>query len=204
MTPNVAAARRVLQFGQTQRYHTEMMLRQQDVAQHSYNVAWLCWLLSDRDPSAALIMAALAHDAGERHTGDIPAPTKRRHPSMHELLDAMENEHTAAAGYTQEPLSRIEAQILKLADMMEGAFYCLRELKMGNRLVMDAVHGGAGINWLAYIESWLSHSDIQAPTVRTAAWELFDYLKEQYGKFSTRPHHHDLRTHRVVEADIGE
>ena len=192
MTPSVVAtARRILQFGQTQRYHTEVMLRPQDVAQHSYNVAWLCWLLSDRDPSSALIMAALAHDAGERLTGDVPAPTKRRHSNMHLALDTMEDEHTAAAGYVQEPLSRVEAQILKLSDMLEGAFFCLRELKMGNRLVIDAGHGGAGINWLAYIEDWMSHSDIQAPTVRTLAWELLDHLKGQYAAHQQRHSYRD-------------
>lgn len=174
----------MLQFGQTQRYHTELLLKPQDVAQHSFNVAWLCWLLSDRDPSAQLIMMALAHDAGERWTGDLPSPTKRA-AGLGDAFDALEAAQTAKVGWTAPPLSAIERKILKLADVLDGAFYCLRELMLGNTMVLNAARGGAGINFLAMVEEQLR--DIESPSVRTLADDLYDYLKEEYAAHDHRP-----------------
>lgn len=179
----------MLQFGQTQRYHTELSLRPQDVAQHSFNVAWLCWLLSERDPSAALIMTALAHDAGERWTGDLPAPAKRA-AGLRATFDALEATATAKVGWAPPPLSVIERKILKLADVIDGGFYCLRELMLGNTIVVNPGRGGAAINYLSLLEEQLP--GIESPSVRTLAHELYDYLRTQIGLRT--PRHHSYGT----------
>lgn len=57
------------------------MLRHQTVAEHSYRVAVIThWLYNQADPGmmhAAMVTYALAHDAEEARTGDIPGPAKR-------------------------------------------------------------------------------------------------------------------------------
>ena len=149
---------------------------------------WLVWQLSAGNPSAALLMAALAHDAGERKTGDMPSPTKRA-LGVGELMDKMERAHVGPTGLFHsevwEPLSLIEQQILKLADNFEGAFFCLRELLLGNRLVLDPAWNGAALNYLVYIEELLGR--VEAPEVKALGTELLNYLKEQFYEHSPRP-----------------
>lgn len=174
----------LMQFGQTKRYHTEVLLKEQDVAQHTFNVAWLCWLLSQREPSAELLMSALAHDAGERWTGDLPAPVKRG-TGLGGAFDALENAATAKAGWVPPGLSLTEGQILKMADALEGAFFCLRELKLGNRLVVDAGAGGAATNFLGYVRERLEL--IESPAVYLTASEALNYLESEYAKHTPLP-----------------
>lgn len=186
MTPAVRRVRSLMQFGQTQRYHTELLLKPQDVAQHSYNVAWLCWELSlPTQPRQNLIMAALSHDAGERWTGDMTAPAKRAIPGMRESLDALEAKKMAEHGAEEAAewhLRDDEKRILKLADAMEGAWFCLREVKLGNMLMVDAIEGGAAFNFMSYVEGLL----VAHP--HPVGQELFNYLRTEYDKY--RQHHH--------------
>lgn len=181
LEPNIISVQRLMQFGQTQRYHTEVLIKSQDVAQHSFYVAWLCWLLSGRSPSGELIMTALAHDAGERSTGDLPAPTKRA-TKLGPQFDALEAVYTGGAGFLQPTLTQDEHEILKLADAMEGAFYCLRELKMGNRLLTSRFFGGAALNFMDYVQERLNA--VKNRSTWRVGNELFVYLQEQYELYS--------------------
>lgn len=177
----IRRTRTLMQFGQTQRYHTELLLKPQDVAQHSYNVAWLCWELSSMSPSANLIMAALSHDAGERWTGDMPAPAKRAIPGMRAALDKLEMERVTYHGAEQAVgwnLTGNEARILKLADALEGAHFCLRELKLGNRIIVDVDEGGAGIKFMSYV------AELLAATPDASGQIMYNHLKEEYDEFS--------------------
>lgn len=172
----------VLQFGQTKRYHTEMVLKEQDVAQHSFNVAWLCYMLTDRCASGALIMAALAHDAGERKTGDMPAPIKRAVKAS-QALDDLESDHLfESCGFMPMPLTPDEHTILKVADSLDGAFYCLRELKMGNRLVVDSACGGAARNFMTYVRE--RRAVVPDSEVRRKVAQLYDFLERGFDEFS--------------------
>src|SRR6267378_8094848 len=56
--------------GYTQRMHCIPTIHPQSVAAHSFGVAWWCWLLTAGNPSANLLLAALAHDLPEHEVGD--------------------------------------------------------------------------------------------------------------------------------------
>ena len=116
---------------QTKRYHTEVVIKEQNVGEHSFNVAWLCYLLTNKRPMSALLLHALAHDAAEHATGDIPSPSKRA-LGIRPAVDAFEAQLMTAAGMELPPLDEHNAHILKLADALDGVLYCLREHHLGN------------------------------------------------------------------------
>lgn len=120
--------------GRVLRMHTVPHLQPQNIAAHSFGVAWWCWLLSNQTPSAVLLMAALQHDLAEHATGDIPAPTKRKLHIQREVaeLEAEVFSKVAMLDY-QLNLNKDESRILKLADNLELAQHCIRELTAGNR-----------------------------------------------------------------------
>src|SRR5574337_169888 len=121
--------------GQVRRYHTEVTIKDQSVGEHSFNVAWLCHLLTKQRPMSALLLHALAHDAAKPATGDIPAPTKRS-LKIRDTVDALENEIMGKAGLDLPPLDDHNAHILKLADALDGVLWCLREWELGNRTIV--------------------------------------------------------------------
>lgn len=132
--------------GETRRYHTWPVLRQQNVAEHSFHVAMLCaWLCKQHgfEPSQRLLMAALTHDLAEHQMGDIPSPTKRRLPDYGETTfrkawGDLEQALRKDAGLEWESgLTQLETYLLKLADAAEGALYCIRERAMGNLLIRE-------------------------------------------------------------------
>lgn len=130
--------------GGVARYHTIPQLRPQDVAQHSYGVAWLCWALSGCVPSATLLMAALVHDVAEYSTGDMPAMTKRvLNGALDELEHSVLKQHglgTVGLGLTLE-----ERRILKLADILEGWRHSINEVRRGNFEMKVAATNYAGL-----------------------------------------------------------
>ena len=121
--------------GAVKRFHTLPMLKEDTVAQHSFGVAWFCYLLSDGLPSANLLMAALSHDLAEQSTGDIPAPAKRA-LGIKAQFDKYEDTIMEEAGFHQFVLTTEEVRTMKMADCMDGAMRCLYEFKMGNHFTM--------------------------------------------------------------------
>lgn len=129
--------------GETRRFHTWPVLRQQNVAEHSWHVAQLLFLMyGGQEPgiTIALLMAGLTHDMAECQVGDIPSPAKRAmsstFPNFREKWGEMEQR--ILHGYEMDwegALSNEEKRRLKLADVMEGALYCVRERAMGNTLI---------------------------------------------------------------------
>jgi len=135
---NIGHLRDRLRAGNTQRYHTggAELLKTQDVAQHVYGVMWLVTSIMFSRPSAALLLAALAHDAGERWTGDVPSPAKRRIPGVKAAFDEAEVVALAEnCDFSTPLLTEVETAALDLADALDGGFFCSRELAMGNRLI---------------------------------------------------------------------
>lgn len=124
--------------GGTQRFHThaDRMLKTQDVAQHSYNVVWLVMALTAHAASRHLILAALEHDAVEHWTGDMPAPTKRALGIREQYAAYEERLGTDHFGRMYgADLGLFDATVLRLADAIEGAFRCVHEIELGNKLV---------------------------------------------------------------------
>jgi 5'-deoxynucleotidase YfbR-like HD superfamily hydrolase len=154
--------------GETRRYHTWPVLRQQTVAEHSFHVAMLYSMLSmDADPANGVgcttrgLMAALTHDLAEHKFGDMPAPAKRElgaiFPDFRAVYGAMEGGELARAGLEWESmLLPTELRWLKLADAMEGCLYCIRERAMGNKLIVT-VFG----NFRSYVSLLLTDAEIE-------------------------------------------
>ena len=116
--------------GAVKRYHAKPVLITETVGEHSFYVAWLCYIIDPDRCTAKLLLAALAHDLPEWKFGDLPSPTKRLLGS--EALGKAEDELLASVGLLQK-LSPYEANLLALADRVAGLLYCLRERQMGNQ-----------------------------------------------------------------------
>jgi 5'-deoxynucleotidase YfbR-like HD superfamily hydrolase len=121
----------IIRGGVVKRFHTMHTIHTQNVAEHSFGVAWLLWLLCNEKPSRGMLMAALAHDLSEHMTGDLPAPAKRR-MGVSAQFDAEEERQYAEAGFLPIPLSDAEKRILKMADSMDLLLFCIREIALGN------------------------------------------------------------------------
>ncbi len=118
--------------GGTLRCHTMPMLERQNVAAHSFGVAWWCWMLTGGEATAGLIMAALAHDLAEHITGDIPSPS-RAALGINPMVEAFELQSMAEAGIILPPLAPSEALVLRLADALDLFQLCIRERTLGNQ-----------------------------------------------------------------------
>jgi 5'-deoxynucleotidase YfbR-like HD superfamily hydrolase len=160
--------------GETRRYHTWPVLRQQNVAEHSFHVAMLCSWLSKGDPSQALLMAALTHDLAEHKMGDLPSPVKRKLPdypqgSFRSVWDQLEEEVLAPHGLAWAGrLNPSEAQILRIADAADGCLYCTRERAMGNRLIDEVYHN---------FRMYLGHEMLHYPSI-----ELIEIIDNEWSK----------------------
>ena len=90
-------------------------------------------------------MAALLHDLAECVTGDIPSPAKRLY-GITAQIDDLEETIMRNNGWVLPVLEPAERRVLKLADIAQGALFCVRELNKGNRtmrLVYDRYMGYA-------------------------------------------------------------
>ena len=93
-------------------------IQNQNVAEHSFHVAWISrWLtellgLHLRSDAFLVIATALLHDHDEAVTGDIPSTGK-------------EDNNTGS----------LEDSIVKVADALEAALFLREELQMGNSRV---------------------------------------------------------------------
>lgn len=169
---------KLLTAGQVKRYHAQLTLKEQTVAEHSHSVAMLCWAITGGSASAALLMAALTHDLGERWTGDMPAPVKNGSPFVHDYMKDMERRALRLVGYVDQPLSDQESRVLKLADALDGLLFCWREWQYGNQhLANDGVHANYA-DYAASAYTAVQNGGIVAPCIS----ELIAYLSYATGK----------------------
>lgn len=131
--------------GNVTRYHTHEVFQRQTVAEHTFNVLWILSLLWDGNLPPTLFRAALAHDIAECELGDIPAPMKR---ILREKLGADEEDviqqaedrilqENRLSQYSERNLSLSERRTLKMADVLDGLRYAMREFRAGNRPMFD-------------------------------------------------------------------
>lgn len=153
VTPYQRSVRNRIEFifkgGKTKRFHTADTATSQTVAEHSFGVAWLVMVVF---PAARkeLILAALSHDLAEHLVGDVSSPTKRKYPALKAALDVAEHTLLAEAGLDYESgLSNLELKILKLADMLDGMLYCIRERKMGSTMCVEVYN-----NFHSYVQEF--------------------------------------------------
>lgn len=129
----------ILKGGRVARFHTKPVLKEETVAAHSFLVAWVCALVEQpRNPSANLLLAALAHDLPEFELGDLPSPAKRK-LNLGAAYRAEEANMFRIAGMPdyEGQLSKYEAEVLKFADNFAGYLKCVYELQMGNTLLLN-------------------------------------------------------------------
>lgn len=105
----------ILRAGGVKRWHTVETVRQQTLAEHSFNVAMIsrCIAKLAGMPDENLLKAALEHDLDEIINGDIPTPAKRRGAAIGLFFDQIDR-----GGQTR--LTATELRILKFADLMDA------------------------------------------------------------------------------------
>lgn len=132
--------------GSVRRFHTVRTIEPNTVAEHSFGVAWLVWVLTDGQARSRLLMACLAHDLAEQEVGDVPAPAKR---ALGIGVDINElEERILATNGLNYTLTTEEQRTLKLADCLDGMLYCTQERKQGNKFVDDVFD-----RYRSYVES---------------------------------------------------
>lgn len=151
--------------GEVMRMHTIRMHRRENVAEHSFGVAWLCWIICDGNPTASMLMAAMAHDLPEQKFGDIPSPTKR---ILGDILDDAEQQLMERHNLIFE-ITKDEERVLKTADILDGLLTCLRERQLGNKAV-DPMYR----NYCSYFQGM--------DRVSPVAFEIFEYITEKYNE----------------------
>lgn len=140
------------------RWHTQISLRKESVAEHQYFVASNAMLICHylqyykiATPSLRKVLGmALVHDSLELLTGDMPGDFKKDQPALKAALNAAESEILRQAykdmppdiAYEYMMLHReyngrlcIEAQIVKFCDVLDLAAFVKLEQGMGNTML---------------------------------------------------------------------
>ena len=147
------------------RYHTENTLHKQTVGEHTYGVMWFVMLLTDFEPSPALVLETLAHDVAEYRTGDMPGDIKAEAHDLGEAMKGVEVEVESKLEYPKRALTAVDRDVIKLADMLEGFAFCLYERKRGNAFIQPI---------LEKYEAWLVRWDsVRVDKIRAHLWEIY-------------------------------
>lgn len=155
--------------GAVKRYHTVETIKTQTVAEHSWGVAMILSSFVDR-PSYRLIRQALCHDMAEVLTGDVPATAKWGWPAFAKAEQEAANEFHRKYGFT-EVLEDWEFELLKMADGLEGLSFCIREIELGNKLMIVIAH-----RWEAHLRSKFSTASEEAKKRSEGLVCLYDLL----------------------------
>ena len=107
--------------------------KEQNLAEHQYNVTVIAMRLFINDvgeePSARFIAAAMFHDACEIRYGDIPTPGKNfirmsgTGADGGDIFKYMDAAIMPATPFVRGELSALEAVYIKLADLIEAAWW---------------------------------------------------------------------------------
>lgn len=136
--------------GLLKRHHTNPSDAVQTIGHHSWGVAMLLEYIYPQCSKAALL-AALAHDVGERWCGDTPGPVKWANARLSACLDIIETDALTALGLDYD-LSGEEFKALKVADLLELLMFCNYRLTMGDNFflqVRENVYNWFRNNWTA-------------------------------------------------------
>jgi len=140
----------LLDTGVTKRLHIHEVIKEQNIAEHSWGVAVILIGLTKQEPqllTASLLKAAILHDCAESLIGDIPYFTKKQLEKSdslgkQSLLEIMEDNANIKLGiYTElNSLSKIEQTLLGAADILDLKYKCLKEHRLGNRNLTDIIN----------------------------------------------------------------
>lgn len=123
--------------GRVKRYHTWPYIKEQSVAEHSWQLLRILCVIWPNVP-AHVMKYVVDHDCGELTTGDAPFPVKRDNPVLANEMNRVEQEgldlQIARGFLAPSPLiSDMERWAVKLAEFIEMWEWALEEEMMGNR-----------------------------------------------------------------------
>lgn len=123
--------------GEVSRYHVWPHIRQQSVAEHSWQVMRILLAIYPM-ASRGLLIYCMAHDAGEIGTGDVPYPIKKENPDLKVIMDGLETETVSAMTLKWNFPSKVtltpeEKIIFKIAEFIEMWEWALKEQLLGNK-----------------------------------------------------------------------
>lgn len=137
----------------TFRFNSTPVLRTENVAEHSWYVAYIgmhLWTLCGRQgihlDLGDILAKCILHDLDEALTGDIPRPFKYHTPKIRELLEDASNEiFTDYVDSTAFPVELVDywrdakmdatGLVVKMADLVSVVSYATEEVRMGNALL---------------------------------------------------------------------
>lgn len=119
--------------GHVKRWHTTVTLRQQTVAEHTWQVMRI-WFELYGPPSKDVAITILLHDVAEIITGDLPHVVKRDNPRLKAELTRVEGLNQYRMFSHKLPkLSDGNRLRVKLCDLLEMAEFALEEINLGNK-----------------------------------------------------------------------
>lgn len=132
--------------GEVRRYHTHPVLRQQSVAEHTWQMMAI-WVQIWGHMPPQVSTAILLHDTPEVQTGDIPFGIKRDHSALRLALEEIELEvHNSLTGTLWgdaiDHLTDSQRSRIKACDLLEMLEFGAHEVHMGNRhgqAIVDAI-----------------------------------------------------------------
>lgn len=138
--------------GKVNRMHTMPQLIRENVAEHTWGVAFLMMRFYP-EMSKDLLMAVILHDAGELAVGDMPGNVKWLLPDRARLvLEELESDHIKTLGVPTPELTHPDQLLLEIFDRVEFCMSCLHEMRMGN-MNAGAYYVRSGKRALALLQS---------------------------------------------------
>lgn len=158
-----------------QRYSSLPVVRSENVAEHSWQIAALCsliaedlWLEGKRVDIGKLLTRAIFHDVSEALSGDIIRSYKH---SSQEMLTACGNAdadnmislQAEIGGRAGRVMSKawaeakgkdLEGEIVALADLLCVVAYCVEEHALGNRKIDHVLRGAYEGPLVVYHTHW--------------------------------------------------
>jgi 5'-deoxynucleotidase len=178
------------------RFATWPCIHPQNTAEHSFNVAVLCWEVAtqygsvydfDERPEDVAVMG-LVHDTGEVLTGDILRYVKRRSLVLIEEVfkaeaDAVRvltdgllvSRHWRGFFLETETTSSRAALLVRLCDTLDVWYYAQSEHALGNAQIWAALEHGFGFHPLADSPKFIEGLVKDFPTEGERIW-LTEYL----------------------------
>lgn len=129
--------------GCVKRWHTWPHVREQTVADHTWQVTRVLlaiWPLAPRE----LLVYAMVHDVGEIGTGDMPFPIKRDNPVLKKEADRIEQSTHLSMCVpwglpSQQPIHLMWKDVFKLAEFIEMWEDGHHEAMLGNRFAEPVI-----------------------------------------------------------------
>ena len=117
------------------RYANRNRIKNEDLAQHSYSVAYYCFEIADKyhistSTRNKAIAMAIIHDIGEVFTSDLPHDVKLERKYVHEQLPNSVAELWEELENKENP--SLAGAIVKLGDSLSVNAYVDREIELGN------------------------------------------------------------------------